>query len=139
MSDLRARQYGRYGRLIGYLTGRQLLTVLAVDPPSIAGGATGFVDVTIPDVKLGALRRQRVVMIPPTALEAGLVITSTPIQANNTVRINLLNTTGAPIDGASRTWTARVFSTFYPTGNSYRTPGTGALAAPGATPTRLPA
>lgn len=112
MSDLRARQYGRYGRLIGFSAGRAVISVPGVDPPSIAGGATGFVDVTVAGAKVGALRRQRVAMFPPTALETGLVITSTPIQANNTVRINLLNTTGAPIDGASRTWTARLFSMF---------------------------
>lgn len=137
LSAMRYRQQGRWGRLIGFITGRALITITGVDPPSILAGAAGFIDVTVPGVRVS--QRTRVVMIPPTNLEAGLVITTTPITADNTVRINLLNTTGSTIDGASRTWTARVFSMFYYAGNSYRTPGSGALAAASKAPTRLPA
>jgi hypothetical protein len=98
---------GRRGYLYGFKRSRTLLTVTGVDPPSIAGGASGFVDVTVPGAVVS--RSRRVLMFPPATLEAGLQVVSTLITAANTVRITLKNTTGAPIDGASRTWTARLF------------------------------
>jgi len=73
---------------------------VAVDPPSIAAGAKGTVDVTV----TGAATGDRVIAIPPEALEAGLVPITALVPAANTVRIVLYNPTAAAIDGASRDW-----------------------------------
>lgn len=102
------RGYGKYGWLIGYCKGRTGALTVSVDPGSIAGGATGTVNVTVAGARVS--RQQRVVMLPPTTLEAGLQVLGTPVTGDDTVQISLLNTTGGAIDGAARNWTARIFS-----------------------------
>jgi len=80
---------------------------VAVDPPSIAAGAKGTVDVAV----TGAETDDYVIAIAPEALEAGLVPITALVTAANTVRIVLYNPTAAAIDGASRDWTIILIKT----------------------------
>jgi len=74
---------------------------VSVDPPSIAAGAKGTVDVTVTGAETG----DSVIAIAPEALEAGLVPITALVPTANTVRIVLYNPTAAAIDGAARNWT----------------------------------
>ena len=107
VSALKSRQYGRYGYLAGFPKGRAVATV-SVNPPSILAGGTGTVDVTLTGAK--ATRRHRAVFLPHAALEAGLVVTTTAIISNDTVRISITNTSDDTINGDARNWTAHLFS-----------------------------
>lgn len=101
----------RSHRLVGFPK-PGLASTVAVDPPSIAPGATGHVDVTVLGVRLGAAQRGRhvVVGLPPSGLESGLVALSTVCIADDTVRVTLANPSSTPVDGAERTWTMLLFT-----------------------------
>lgn len=73
---------------------------IAVDPPSIAGGATAVVALAIAGVAV----EDEVRLTPPPALEAGLVPVGAVVTAPDTVTLTLLNVTAGAIDGAARTW-----------------------------------
>lgn len=106
-SSLRDRQFGKYGYLPEFAKGRALATV-SVDPPSIAAGQTGYIDVTLTGAKVTP--HQRAVFLPPADLEAGLEVTTTPIIDTDTVRVSFRNTSGDTIDGVARDWTAHLCS-----------------------------
>lgn len=73
---------------------------VAVDPASVSANSRGTTSVTITGVKTGDL----VIMVPPSALEAGLVSSGSPVTADDTVSLMLNNVTASPVDGTSRTW-----------------------------------
>lgn len=77
------------------LTGTQ-----AVDPASIAGGAIGTVTITA----TGILATDLVTIEPPATLSAGLVPQGIQVTAD-TITVKIMNTTAAPIDDTSKTWT----------------------------------
>ena len=78
---------------------------VAVNPPSIAAGATANVDVATPDVHRG----HAVVAIPPDTLEAGLVFKGCNVVADGSLRFTLSNPTAGAVDGAALDWTVLVF------------------------------
>lgn len=80
----------------------------AVDPASIALDAVANTAVAV----TGVATTDRIIAIPPVDLEAGLVMQSAWVSAANTVTVRLQNTTGAAIDGASKTWTFLAFRAF---------------------------
>jgi hypothetical protein len=73
------------------------------DPPSIAGGANGSVAVTL----AGVAATDIVVLEPPATLEAGLQYRGVNVTAN-TITILLSNSSGAPVDGASKAWAYKI-------------------------------
>lgn len=80
----------------GFVTG-----TVTVDPANILASTTGETSVTITGVAAGDL----VILIPPTTLEAGLVVSSTVVASANTVTLRLGNTTVGAVNAASATWT----------------------------------
>lgn len=74
---------------------------VTVNPASIAAGAVGETTVTITGVQVGDL----VQLIPPTTLEAGLVIGQPFVSAADTVKFRMINGTGGAVDAASGSWT----------------------------------
>jgi hypothetical protein len=97
----------------GAIQGRDLGNVLvttteSVDPPALpAGSARGAVTVAITGVKAGDL----VTVSPPQVLDDGLVFAGSDVLTDGVVTIYLHNVTGAPLDGAPRTWTVRYLDT----------------------------
>jgi hypothetical protein len=77
---------------------------VAVDPASIAAGAAGSTVITIAGVKSTDI----VVLEPPAALEAGLYPKGV-IPGNGSVTLILGNPTAGAVDGASRTWTYKIY------------------------------
>jgi hypothetical protein len=73
---------------------------VAVDPPSIGATTRGTLTVTITGVAVGDI----VELHFPSSLEAGLLYVGNRVASADTVSIYLYNPTGAPVDGASRTW-----------------------------------
>jgi len=73
---------------------------VAVDPPSIAAGASANVDITVPNLTTA----HKVIVMCQDVLEAGLVPQGAYCQALNTLRIRLYNPTAAAIDGTSKSW-----------------------------------
>jgi len=73
---------------------------VAVDPASIAAGASGNTDVTV----TGLTTSHKVIAMCQDALEAGLCPQAAYVPAADTLRIRLFNPTAAAIDGASRSW-----------------------------------
>lgn len=77
-----------------------LIGTVVVDPAEIAAGAKGTTAVTVTGVVAGDI----VTVNPPAALEAGLIPAGAYVSGPDEVTIVLFNPTGAPVDGASRTW-----------------------------------
>jgi hypothetical protein len=75
---------------------------VAVNPDSIAAGATLDVDVTVAGAGIAA--GQAVAYAPP-ALTAGLVVAFVRAKAADTVTVRLYNSTAAAIDEPSGSWT----------------------------------
>lgn len=73
---------------------------IAINPAEIGAGAILKQTFTLTGAAAGDL----VVMIPPDAIEAGLVPLGTRVTAANTVTLYILNPTAAPINGADLTW-----------------------------------
>lgn len=74
---------------------------VAVDPASIAAGASAETAVTITGVAAGDI----VILEPPASLESGLVADGVGrVSAADTVQVRLTNASAAAIDGASLTW-----------------------------------
>jgi len=73
---------------------------VSVDPPSIAAGASGDVDVTVS----GLTTDYKVVVMCQSYLEPGLVPQAALVPSANTLRIRLYNPTAAAIDGGPRDW-----------------------------------
>lgn len=82
-----------------------LSTSSALDFASIAAGAIGTATLAV----TGAVTGQAVILGAPSTVEAGLAWSGF-VSAADTVTVRLHNTTGAPIDPASATWTAKVFT-----------------------------
>jgi len=81
------------------LKGLKMGTV-TVDPPSIAAGASGDVDVTVS----GLTTDHKVIAMCQTFLDVGLVPQAAWVPSANTLRIRLYNPTGAAINGLAREW-----------------------------------
>lgn len=75
-------------------------TISGVDPGSIAATTRGSVDATLTGVATGDI----VILIPPDALNTGLVYAGCQVTAGDTVRIYLGNMTSGAIDDGSRDW-----------------------------------
>ena len=73
---------------------------VTIDPPSIAGGATADVDVTVS----GLTTSHKVTIQCQGALEHGLVCIAASVPAADTLRVRISNLTGVAIDGAALTW-----------------------------------
>lgn len=76
---------------------------VAIDPPSVASGATETVDVTIAGVEATDV----VVLEAPALLEDGLVVKGVRAKAGG-VDLDLYNPTGGAVDGAELDWTYKV-------------------------------
>ncbi len=85
-------------RVRAFETARVFL--VAVDPPSIAADSTANVVVTA----TGAAIIDRIVALPPAALENGLVLKSVWASAADQITMRLQNTLPAAVDGVSLTW-----------------------------------
>lgn len=81
---------------------------VAVDPASIAAATSANTTVTAP---AGAelLSTDRIVAIPPAALESGLVAVGAYYASATTLTLRLCNATAGAIDGAAASWTFLVF------------------------------
>lgn len=73
---------------------------ISVNPGSIGATTRGSVNVTLTGVNTG----DRLILQPPTALNAGLLYVGHDITATDTVTIYLYNTTGGSIDDGALTW-----------------------------------
>lgn len=74
---------------------------VTVDAGSVGAGAVLAVSVTMASVGAGDM----VVLFPPTTLEAGLVVQGAVVGAAGSATVRIYNSTAAPIDPASATWT----------------------------------
>jgi hypothetical protein len=77
---------------------------VSVDPPSIAATTSATFTVT-----LTCAATDKIILIPPSTIEAGLIFQGANITAANTVTIRMYNYTAAAIDGAALTWTYILF------------------------------
>lgn len=87
-------------------TGTALTTIIrgqvTLDPASVGSTTVADQAITI----TGAAVNDTVIVNPPTtALTAGLLVLQSHVSVANTVTVRLYNTTGAPIDLASGSWT----------------------------------
>lgn len=73
---------------------------VSVNPESIASVTKGSVNVTLPGLKT----TDRVILHPPSTLNAGLLYCGCDVTANNTLTIYLYNQSESAIDDTSRTW-----------------------------------
>lgn len=73
---------------------------VAVDPGNIAATTKGSVNVTIS----GITTNDRILLQPPSTLNAGLLYVGADVTAANTVTIYLYNKTGGDINDTSSTW-----------------------------------
>lgn len=73
---------------------------ISVNPGSIGATTRGSVNVTL----TGVNTEDRLVLHPPSTLNAGLLYVGHDITASNTVTIYLYNTTGGSIDDGALTW-----------------------------------
>lgn len=73
---------------------------VSVDLPSISAGAVSESTVTVS----GAAAGDAVIANPPANLAAGLAVVGAYVSAANTVKLRVLNSTGAPIDEAAANW-----------------------------------
>lgn len=73
---------------------------VTIDPPSIAGGATANVDVTVE----GLTTDHQVIAVCQSDLEHGLIPIAAYVPTANTLRIRLTNFTTLAIDGIARPW-----------------------------------
>ncbi len=72
------------------------------DPASLGAGAIVDNAVTVP----GVLSTDYcVAVVPPATLNAGLLVQSARVTANNTVTVRMFNSTAGALDAASGTWT----------------------------------
>jgi trimeric autotransporter adhesin len=73
----------------------------SVDPAPLANGVCAVTTSPAPGVKTG----DRLILNVPAALEDGLVFSGGVLPtSDDTIAVRLCNFTGAPIDGAARTW-----------------------------------
>jgi hypothetical protein len=72
----------------------------AIDAPSIGAGAIGTITITA----TGVLATDLVQIESPATLAAGLVVQGFQVTLN-TITVKIMNTTAAPIDDTSKTWT----------------------------------
>lgn len=91
------------GILTGNVTGITVLSA-TVDLGSVAANTSEIETATVTGVRVG----DRVVAIK-TALEAGIIIGSCNVTADDTVAIQVINTTGSAVDDASETMDFIVF------------------------------
>jgi len=73
---------------------------VSVNPGSISTVTRGSVDVTI----TGIHTNDRIILHPPTALNANLLYCGCDITATNTLTIYLYNKSGGSIDDGANTW-----------------------------------
>ena len=73
---------------------------VTVDPGSISTDTRGSVNVTI----TGLSTSDRIILHPPTALNANLLYCGCDITATNTLTIYLYNKSGGSIDDGTNTW-----------------------------------
>jgi hypothetical protein len=73
---------------------------VSVDPGSITADTRRSVNVTIPNIGTG----DRILLQPPSTLNAGLLYVGHDITAANTLTIYLFNKTGGGIDDGALTW-----------------------------------
>ena len=85
-------------------SGTQITSIVkgtvAVDPGSVADGATLDVDVTITGAAVG----DAVIFHPPEDLAANLEMVGCWVSAANTVTVRLANNSGGAIDQAEKNW-----------------------------------
>jgi len=84
--------------------GAHMRGTVAIDPASIAAGASGTTTVTLAGLKSTDI----LVLEPPAALEAGLYPKGV-IAGNGSFQLILGNPTAGAVDGTSRTWTYKVY------------------------------
>jgi hypothetical protein len=73
---------------------------VSVNPGSISATTRGSINVTISNLGTD----DRILLQPPSTLNAGLLYVGHDITASNTVTIYLYNTTGGAIDDGALTW-----------------------------------
>lgn len=81
----------------------QVITV-AVDPANILAGAVLDVDVAIPVAQAAVSLGTQVLVFPPPALEAGLLVSAIGVVAEQSVRFRLFNSTAGAINAAAAQW-----------------------------------
>lgn len=91
------------GILAGNVTGITVLTA-SVDLGSVAANTSEIETATVQGVKVG----DAVIAIKPS-LEAGIVIGSANVTADNTVALQVINSTGDAVDDGAETYTFIVF------------------------------
>lgn len=75
-----------------------------LDFASIAADAEAELTVTVPDAQVG----DPVMVAPPAALEANLIVAAAFVSAADTVTIRLYNPTVGAIDPAAADWTVAI-------------------------------
>lgn len=73
---------------------------VSVDPGSIGAATKGSVNVTLTGLKT----TDRVILHPPSTLNAGLLYCGCDVTANNTLTIYLYNQSGGSINDTATTW-----------------------------------
>lgn len=102
--DLITKGVGLLGGLnVGGGTGGDVYKIshgsVTVDPPSVGANTTAEFDVVLAGVAVG----DRVHVIPPAALNAGLFVAAVRAKAGN-ITIRLGNCTAGALDAASGSW-----------------------------------
>ena len=77
---------------------------VSVDPPSIAATTSATFTVT-----LTAASTDKIILISPSTIEAGLIFQGANITATDTVTIRMYDYTTGPIDGVASTWAYTLF------------------------------
>lgn len=80
-------------------------TIASVNPDEIASGAAAEITVTI----TGAAAGDALVINPPAALEAGLIVGSARVTDTNEAKFRIFNAAGEAVNAASATWTYILF------------------------------
>jgi hypothetical protein len=81
---------------------------VSINPANLAAGAEGETTVSIAAALpsgVSASAGDLVFVMPPSNLEAGLMLKTWRISATNTLGVTLRNVSGGAVDGAALTWT----------------------------------
>lgn len=77
---------------------------VTLDLPEIAANTSEENDVTVPGLKVGD-----VVIVTPDTFAAGVVYEATKVDANDTLPVRTINSTGTGVDPASGTFSLVIF------------------------------
>lgn len=83
------------------VSGMRVTPGIAVNPGTVGIGAGSQVIITIPGARPGDV----ILPIAPANLDAGLAPVETIVTAANTVKVTVLNTSGASITATAKNWT----------------------------------